>query len=128
MAELKARASKLREALIWLQANNAYYQHIQTSESNLSGILEDGDLSDLLPSLNIDPGVSSTSESIDESYVPLLDNFDNENHIARKLNLSYPQFDNTPINESTEKGYIAKASPCLFPLGDADFLQRRSTS
>ena len=50
-AEFIAQASKQRYPLTWPKAKNIYYQHIQISDSNLTAISENGDLSQLLPSL-----------------------------------------------------------------------------
>lgn len=126
--EFRARADKLRNALLWLKSNNIYYRHITISERNLNAIPTDGDMSQLLYSLDINPDIDPSNTEIDDSYVPLIDALDQEHHLARRLNLPYPDLDRSPVNEFTEEGYIAKAFPCLFPTGDADYLQSRTTS
>ena len=47
--------------------------------------------------------------------------------IDNDMVMQFPQRAGDPINEFTTEGYIAKAFPCLFPTGNADFKAPRRT-
>lgn len=49
LIEFRVRSSRVRDALIWLKANNQYYRDIVIDNHVLAGLPIDGDVSDLLP-------------------------------------------------------------------------------
>lgn len=121
----RARAEKIRAALLWLKTHNMYYSSIEISEYNLSRLPEDGDISHLIPSVDFTEELEGDVEGIEESFVLPQQNFDQQQYIEDELHLEYPTRDECPINEFTTEGYIACAVPCLFPTGDGDLRQNR---
>ena len=69
MARFRARADKIRSALLWLKLHNKYYQHITIDDNALDQYPIDGDVSSFLTShqYSSDDSVSSPS-SDDEDY------------------------------------------------------------
>lgn len=118
---MQADASKLRSWLIWLKENNEYYHHVEIDESVLATIHETDDISKLLihEETNIEAAGFQDGE-LHNSLVPSEINIDQDQVIADKLHLKYPDISTTPIDEFNEVGYLARSFPTLFPYGVAD--------
>jgi ATP-dependent DNA helicase PIF1 len=128
IASFKANQSRIRNALLWLQANNPYYRHIVISEDNLSQIPLDGDVSQQLRHLfENDQRVDNAEDDVvHESFIVVDDPVNNEAQVRQRLNLPYPTTSRSPIDEFRDEGFIAKAFPVLFPYGNADLNQPRN--
>ena len=142
VAHFRASASKLRNALVWLKRHNHYYQTITISDENLKTIEQNGDLSDQLKRHEVEEGQNvvqeenqedeqeegeSTEAELYETFVPMFDPSNQEESASTFLELPYPKTEKTPINEFSDVGYIVRAFPCLFPYGNCDYLQSRTT-
>lgn len=127
-ASFRVRGPVLYRALLWLKKNNLYYNNISIDEVLIQNLPEDGDASSILTTMSIESQDSGNdSETIVDSYVPLINNVDQDKIIAQELHLDYPSLSGTPINEFETEGYIALAFPALFPRGNADYLRSRDT-
>jgi ATP-dependent DNA helicase PIF1 len=128
VASFRANQIRIRNALVWLKANNQYYRHIVISEDNLSQIPLDGDVSQQLRHLfendrqDADPG----DNVVHESFLVVDTPVNNEALIRQRLHLPYPSTSRSPINEFLDEGFVVRAFPALFPTGNADLNQPRN--
>ncbi|KAK3932677.1 ATP-dependent DNA helicase [Frankliniella fusca] len=124
--DFQVRADKVRNALIWLKANNTYYKDIVISEENISVLPCDGNVIDRIQFVSSDDLVAASSDSdekVHESFVPNVSQVDQDHQIKKKL--KWPTTCNEPIDEFNTPGYIACAFPTLFPRGEADLRVNR---
>ena len=135
--DFPVRRSVVEEALMWLLANNIYYQNIGVSlnQDTLASLPEDGDLTDL-PTIQptesqgkATPDDTNTTEEehYSTSFVPNAAPPATEREIIqqavqsleqpRSSHLMWPSIGGTPINEFQTEGYFSMAFPTLFPTG-----------
>lgn len=126
--QFEVRSHKLYAALVWLKEHNMYYKDIEIDLEVLNELLEINNVALLLPSAEMDIDEDVTQDHVEESFVPLLENINQEKIIKEELRLDYPSLSSEPINEFTSEGYIARAFPTLFPTGKGDYLQPRMTN
>ncbi|KAK3931894.1 putative transcriptional regulator SLK1, partial [Frankliniella fusca] len=115
------RQGRVRNALMWLKANNPLYSHIEISEENLQMLPQDGNVTDEILSVSMDnvsnnecsDDVLDEGDNIHQSGLPynIILNQDD----AVKKCLKWPNICNEPINEKNTPGFIPCAFPTLYP-------------
>ena len=150
-SDFRVRVGKVREALMWLKANNEYYHSIDISNENLESLPEDENVFDKMMSISLkeedscddedegdesfDGGNVSQSDDSDsdvtdedgdikitESGVPSA-NFRCQNDQIRAA-FDWPAQSSEPLSETTP-GLIVSAFPTLFPFGNCDLHDQR---
>ena len=126
----------VRDALLYLKANNRWYSNIEIDEDILQ-LLPEGEsvFAQILSSQNVN--VTQPNDQEDDSFndmeniavgvldtgVPNIQGHDNREIINRILGLPnlhplpWPELGNVPINEFNTDGYICRAFPTLYPTG-----------
>jgi hypothetical protein len=147
--DYKVNRQNVAAWLHWLKANNQFYQHINIDEEALQRLPENGSVYDRLRQVS-DAGVSASvggddsplnddandllQDNLEISFVPAppperpeveainaeMDRLENEEQPAE-----WPRMSDTPINEFSEVGYMARAFPTLYPWGKADLRDAR---
>lgn len=79
--QFRVRASKVYAALKWLKSNNIYYKNIEIDTEVINSLPENGDVSHLLKSLDIE-------DDIDEQEINQVDDVYNPNNES-KIEVSY---------------------------------------
>ncbi len=135
------RRGKVGNALVWLKANNRYYEDIIIDQEILQSLPENDSIAKLLPQLNndqiideISPDEENGDDGIARTFVPLPVSTQREDVAindtldrmqSNNLPLMWPEIDGFPINEFQTPGYIARAFPTLYPYGHSDLRSER---
>jgi hypothetical protein len=69
IVDFHVRAQKVKDALIWLKANNRYYRDIEISNENLALLPEDGNMMSSVRSLSEEHHEANDTEIEDESSI-----------------------------------------------------------
>ncbi|KAK3926417.1 THAP domain-containing protein 11 [Frankliniella fusca] len=122
--DFHVRGDVVRNALVWLQANNPYYFDIQISDHNLNLLPKDGNVYESIQGLDLeveDEELENNDEddTVTESNVPMFSVPGEQEQIASIID--WPRIGKTPVDEFKEvDGYVVKAFPTLFPRGVCD--------
>ncbi|KAE8740744.1 hypothetical protein FOCC_FOCC013730 [Frankliniella occidentalis] len=135
--DFQVRAKKVRDALVWLKANNEFYSCIEISDANLDDLPEDGNVYDQVSSYCADSDNNAndsdteseeeliedrSTEFIQSSGVPLIPVSNQNQQVNAALN--WPEMNVEPVSEFVP-GFIMSAFPCLFPYGNCDLNEAR---
>ena len=137
--DFSVRQKKVGVALLWLKANNRYYEDIIIDEEIIRSLPEDGSILDQLPQIQNDQTIDENSGNEEEAiisrtFVPSMTSTNREDvaihdTLDRVQNdntpLMWPEIDGAPINEFQTSGYMARAFPTLYPYGRRDLRSER---
>ena len=140
------RRDKVARALVWLKANNRYYEDIIIDNEILQSLPENGSIVSQFTQIQndqaideifeqnpndqaIDEILGNEDEAISRTFVPSRTSTRREevaiNDTLDQMQsnnppILWPEIDGFPINEFQTPRYIARAFPTLYPYGNGD--------
>jgi len=117
--DFQVRAAKVLSALLWLKANNPFYEHIEISMDNIELLPENGNVFDEIQCVSISENnlANDTTDKYETTF-PRVISSNQDDQINNFFN--WPTLSSTPEDKFKTPGYIACAFPTLFRYGKAD--------